>query len=50
MKLWEETRKIKVIIAVSMLREGWDVKNIAVICLFRKFSYQKKGDQIHTVY
>lgn len=50
MKLWEETRKIKVIIAVSMLREWWDVKNIAVICLFRKFSYQKKWDQIHTVY
>lgn len=49
-KLWEETRKVKVIIAVSMLREGWDVKNISVICLFRKFSYQKKWDQIHTVY
>lgn len=49
-KLWEETRKIKVIIAVSMLREWWDVRNISVICLFRKFSYQKKWDQIHTVY
>jgi superfamily II DNA or RNA helicase len=48
--LWEKTRKIKVIIAVSMLREWWDVKNISVICLFRKFSYQKKWDQIHTVY
>lgn len=48
--LWHETRKVKVIIAVSMLREGWDVKNIAVICLFRKFSYQKKGDMIYTVY
>ena len=49
-KLWEETRKIRVIIAVSMLREWWDVRNISVICLFRKFSYQKKWDQIHTVY
>ena len=49
-KLWHETRKLKVIIAVSMLREGWDVKAISVICLFRKFSYQKKGDSIYTVY
>lgn len=48
--LWHETRKVRVIIAVSMLREGWDVKNIAAICLFRKFSYQKKGDRIYTVY
>ena len=48
--LWQETRKIKVIVAVSMLREGWDVRNIAVICLFRKFSYQKKGNMIYTVY
>lgn len=48
--LWHETRKVKVIIAVSMLREGWDVRNIAAICLFRKFSYQKKGDMIYTVY
>jgi superfamily II DNA or RNA helicase len=49
-QLWEETRKVRVIIGVSMLREGWDVRNIAVICLFRKFSYQKKGDQIYTIY
>lgn len=48
--LWYETRKVRVIIAVSMLREGWDVRNISVICLFRKFSYQKKGDMIYTVY
>ncbi len=48
--LWHETRKLRVIIAVSMLREGWDVKNIAVVCLFRKFSYQRKGDRIFTVY
>ena len=49
-ELWEGTRKVKVIIAVSMLREGWDVRNIAVICLFRKFTYQKKGDRTYTVY
>lgn len=30
------------IISVMMLREGWDVKNISVICLFRKFSYHLK--------
>ena len=48
--LWHEIRKLRVIIAVSMLREGWDVKNISVICLFRKFSYQRKGDRIFTVY
>jgi len=49
-RLWEETRRVRVIIGVSMLREGWDVRNIAVVCLFRKFSYQKKGDQIYTIY
>ncbi|WHZ18017.1 MAG: hypothetical protein OJF55_000166 [Rhodanobacteraceae bacterium] len=48
--LWHAARKVRVIIAVSMLREGWDVRNIAVICLFRKFSYQRKGDRIYTVY
>ncbi len=48
--MWHQTRKIRAIIAVSMLREWWDVRNIAVICLFRKFSYQKKWDTIHTVY
>lgn len=48
--LWQQARQVRVIIAVSMLREGWDVRNIAVICLFRKFSYQKKGDRIYTVY
>ena len=33
-----------------MLREGWDVQNIAGICLFRKFTYQMKGDRTYTVY
>ncbi len=49
-KLWQETRQVRVVIAVSMLREGWDVRNIAVICLFRKFGYQRKGERIYTVY
>jgi superfamily II DNA or RNA helicase len=49
-ELWGATRAVRVVIAVSMLREGWDVRNIAVICLFRKFSYTKKGEHIHTVY
>lgn len=48
--LWQQARRVRVIIAVSMLREGWDVQNIAVICLFRKFSYQLKGDRKYTVY
>lgn len=48
--LWHQTRQVRVIIAVSMLREGWDVRHIAVICLFRKFSYQRKGERIYTVY
>ena len=48
--LWHQARQVRVIIAVSMLREGWDVRNIAVICLFRKFSFQKKGERIYTVY
>ena len=28
------------VVSVLMLREGWDVKNISVILLFRKFSYK----------
>ena len=28
------------IVSVLMLREGWDVKNISVILLFRKFCYK----------
>lgn len=48
--LWHQTRKVKIIIGVGMLREGWDVRNISVICLFRKFSYAMKGNQKYTVY
>ena len=49
-KLWNDAQNIKVVIGVGMLREGWDVRNISVISLFRKFSYTTYGDQIHTVY
>lgn len=42
--------KYDAIVSVLMLREGWDVKNISVILLFRKFSYQMVGDQVHSVY
>lgn len=27
-ELWNKTRNVRVVIAVSMLREGWDVRNI----------------------
>lgn len=42
--------KYDAIVSVMMLREGWDVKNISVILLFRKFSYTVIGDQIYSVY
>jgi len=38
------------VVSVMMLREGWDVKNISAILLFRKFSYKKINDQIFSVY
>ena len=49
-QLWEEAQKVRVIVCVSMLREGWDVRNISVITLFRKFSYTPIGGQIYSVY
>jgi hypothetical protein len=33
-----------------MLREGWDVRNISVILLFRKFSYKEVEGKIFSVY
>lgn len=42
--------KYDAIVSVLMLREGWDVKNISVILLFRKFSFTTIGDRIHSVY
>lgn len=38
------------VVSVMMLREGWDVKNISVILLFRKFCYKQIGGQIFSVY
>lgn len=38
------------VVSVLMLREGWDVRNISVILLFRKFSYKEVDGQIFSVY
>lgn len=38
------------VVSVLMLREGWDVRNISVILLFRKFSYKTVDGQIFSVY
>jgi type III restriction enzyme len=38
------------VVSVLMLREGWDVRNISVILLFRKFSYKEIEGQIFSVY
>lgn len=38
------------VVSVLMLREGWDVRNISVILLFRKFSYKTIDGQIFSVY
>lgn len=38
------------VVSVLMLREGWDVRNISVIMLFRKFSYKEVDGQIFSVY
>lgn len=38
------------VVSVLMLREGWDVRNIASILLFRKFSYKEVDGQIFSVY
>jgi len=32
------------VVSVLMLREGWDVRNISVILLFRKFSFKQMPD------
>lgn len=39
-----------VVVSVLMLREGWDVRNISAILLFRKFSYKEIDGQIFSVY
>ncbi len=38
------------VISVLMLREGWDVRNIAVELLFRKFSYKEVNGEKKSVY
>ena len=38
------------VVSVLMLREGWDVRNVAVELLFRKFTYKKVDDQTFSVY
>lgn len=38
------------VVSVLMLREGWDVRNISVILLFRKFTYKMVGDEKFSVY
>lgn len=41
---------IDAVVSVMMLREGWDVRNIAIEVLFRKFSYKEVGGQKFSVY
>jgi len=43
--------KYDAVVSVLMLREGWDVRNISVILLFRKFCYKEMpGGQKFSVY
>lgn len=42
----EPTSKTRAIVSVNMLREGWDVKNIAVIVALRKLASQTLTEQI----
>jgi superfamily II DNA or RNA helicase len=42
--------EIDVVVSVMMLREGWDVRNISIELLFRKFSYKQVGDKRFSVY
>jgi len=38
------------VVSVLMLREGWDVRNISVVLLFRKFCYKEVDGQVFSVY
>lgn len=42
--------KYDAVVSVLMLREGWDVRNISVILLFRKFSFKEIDGQKFSVY
>lgn len=41
---------VDAVVSVMMLREGWDVRNIAIEVLFRKFSYKEVDGQKFSVY
>lgn len=41
---------IDTVVSVMMLREGWDVRNISVELLFRKFSFKQVDDKRFSVY
>ncbi|MEN3121232.1 DEAD/DEAH box helicase family protein [Janibacter sp. LM] len=45
-KVEEADSPIRAIVSVNMLREGWDVKNIAVIVALRKLASQTLTEQI----
>lgn len=45
-KVEEPDSRIRAIVSVNMLREGWDVKNIAVIAALRKLASQTLTEQI----
>lgn len=45
-KVEEPDSPIRAIVSVNMLREGWDVKNIAVIVALRKLASQTLTEQI----
>lgn len=42
--------EIDAVVSVMMLREGWDVRNIAIELLFRKFSYRQVNGERFSVY
>ncbi|MBU4481658.1 DEAD/DEAH box helicase family protein [Patescibacteria group bacterium] len=42
--------KYDAVVSVLMLREGWDVRNISVVLLFRKFCYKEVDGQKFSVY
>ena len=42
----EDKEGYDAVVSVLMLREGWDVKSVAVITLLRKFSSQVYGQQV----
>jgi superfamily II DNA or RNA helicase len=41
-----DENRYSAVVSVLMLREGWDVKPVSVICLLRKFSSKVYGQQV----